>query len=282
MPKEIVHWSIAELIRLNLKEDSVLRKSIDENYSEYLIGSIAFDIPYYDFFSEKSEKLGSSLHGLGKDFAQTNYFRMLEFYGEELPSYVISFIAGNFCHAITDIVYHPVVDYYSGGDIKKHRQFETNLDLFYLGRGNLRCHSLSKILKFIKDKRKFRLMLSLFIYGNEKKAYKVSIMLLKYRIFQYIVRKKVFFYLFSFLNFVFKNKIDGILALFYGDFSHKTFKIFEYNLFFKGESISIEEIENKVLLAIKELFLSFEKATKEDLRIYFENFRFPPLDGKKD
>jgi len=50
MPKEIVHWTIAEIAKEKLKGESKLLNIIDNFYSEYLTGSIAFDIPYFDFF----------------------------------------------------------------------------------------------------------------------------------------------------------------------------------------------------------------------------------------
>ncbi len=221
MPKEIVHWRIAELAREKLREDGFLRKIINKYYSEYLIGSIAFDIPYYDFFSSDTEKIaeiGSKLHGHGLEFAQTHYNEILKYYGVPLPEYVLAFIAGSFCHAITDIFYHPVVIYHVKDSVKEHRQFETNLDLYYLGETET---SICKLLNRIKtEKKNFETLVSLFIFG--KYNARVSLILLKYKFLQFAIRKKCFYYIVKTLNFLLKNKFSDILPLFYKNFKKQS------------------------------------------------------------
>ncbi|MGC8771751.1 MAG: zinc dependent phospholipase C family protein [Brevinematia bacterium] len=285
MPKEIVHWAIAEIARQNLSENSLLKKAIDNHHSEYLIGSIAFDIPYYDFFARDSKemnKVGSRLHGINLKKAETHYVEIITYYGKNPPEYVWAFIAGSFCHAITDITFHPVVNSIAKDSIEKHRKIETELDLFYLDRVKLPSMSMSKILSRIRIKRNdFLTLLSLFIFGKNKNFNeKVSSILIKYKLFQYIIRKRFFHFLFNIINSMYKNRFKEFLPLFYKNFKKRNFQIFENPLV-----VSEKNLEKN---ATKEILKGFERLEKlikksdnfSEIKDFFKDFYFPPLTGE--
>ncbi len=269
MPKEIVHWTIAELSYRKLK-DGFLKSEIENHHSEFLIGAIAFDIPYYDF-SKKMTDIGCKLHGKDKKNAETHYDKLLGM--TEKPEGFWAFIAGTICHAITDINYHPFVFHYTLDVVEKHRELETNLDLFYLERVFFPHYSLSKLIKSIKmDRNVFYKILSTFIFGDEKQIKKVKINLIKYKIIQYMIRKKFFYTLLELL------KLNNIKSLCYGEFKKKDFPLFESSLEHPSKDgikkISLEEIEKKTISDILSYFKLIEQ--KKDLII-----TFPPLSGLK-
>ncbi|MEJ5283809.1 MAG: zinc dependent phospholipase C family protein [Brevinematia bacterium] len=269
MPKEIVHWSIAEIVRQKLK-DGFLKNEINNFYSEYIIGSIAFDIPYYDF-SKKMGELGSSLHGKNTKFANTNYEQIANHY-KNPPEGLFSFIAGTICHALTDINFHPVVFYYTNDEIDAHRKFETELDLFYLDKVNLPTYSLATLVKTVKSK-EFYNFLSLFIFGRIGEKRKLKTNMLKYSLFQYLIRKKWF------SNLLKLFRLNGILTLCYGDFKHKDYDFFKspltYRLKNEIKTIKLPEIEEKTVSDILTILNEIEK-TKD-----FSKIKFIPLSGEK-
>jgi len=291
MPKEIVHWTIAEIAKEKLKGESKLLNIIDNFYSEYLTGSIAFDIPYFDFFSSNMKEMieiGKNLHGIDKDFAQTNYEKMIDFYISDIPKGFWAFVAGTFCHALTDIYYHPVVAYYTKDSVKSHREFEVKLDLHYLNRTNLPGNgSLNKIIKGIMmKKRDFLTMLAMFIFGkNRELTKKVSDNLFKYRSVQFLIRQKWAYYLFGILNILSFGNLSDILALFYKDYQPKNFEIFENPLYFieNGElkQSYLSEIEIRTVDEILKYFNILENLISSnnliEIKKFFYNLRFPPL-----
>lgn len=269
MPKEIVHWSIAEIVRQKLK-DGFLKKDINDFYSEYIIGSIAFDIPYYDF-SKKMAELGSSLHGKNTKFANTNYEKIANHY-KNPPEGLFSFIAGTICHALTDINFHPIVFYYTNDKIDAHRKFETKLDLFYLDKVNLPTYSLATLIKTVKSK-EFYNFLSLFIFGRIEKKTKLKTNLLKYSLFQYLIRKKLFSDLLNLFH------LNHILTLCYEDFKHKEYDFFKNPLIYRSKTeikkINVSEIEDKTVSDIITILNQIER-TKD-----FSKIKFKPLSGEE-
>lgn len=270
MPKEIVHWSIAEIVREKLK-DGFLKNDINNFYSEYIIGSIAFDIPYYDF-SKKMSEIGSFLHGKNSKFANTNYEKIANHY-KNPPEGLFSFIAGTICHALTDINFHPIVFYYTNDEINAHRKLETELDLFYLGKVNLPTYSLEAFVKTVKSK-EFYNFLSLFIFGNTKEKTKLKINIFKYSLFQFLIRKKWFSNLLNLFH------LNAILTLCYGDFKHKEYDFFKNPLIYRTRNeikkTTLSEIEEKTVSDILTILNEIE--TKKD----FSKIKFKPLSGEEN
>ncbi|MCX7820952.1 MAG: zinc dependent phospholipase C family protein [Brevinematales bacterium] len=266
MPKEIVHWTIAELVRQKLK-DGLIKQEINNFYSEYLIGAIAFDIPYYDF-SKKMSELGSKLHGKDKRYAETNYDKIWNYY-QSIPPGLFSFVAGTICHALTDINYHPIVITYTNDIISKHRKFETELDLFYIGKIQLQTYSLKKLIDSTKSK-EFYQFLSLFLFGDSEHIVKVKSNLFKYSIFQYLIKKRFFFNLTKLLM------LTSINALCYKELKHKSFEIFENPLKYKEKNeILLPELEEKTISEILNTLYEIEKNKN------FSTLKFINLSNKK-
>lgn len=292
MPKEVVHWTIAELARREEKTGRLF-EIINNYYCEYLIGAVAFDIPYHDFLScetMKTAEIGKRLHGIDLEKAYTNYNKLFEFF-ENIPDSLWAFVAGTFCHALTDIVFHPFIIYISKNSVEEHRRIETMLDLFYIDRVKIYGNaSFKKMLKDIKtDRKAFIEFISLFIFGEAKNYIaKTSTLLCKYKIFQSMIKKKYWYSIMKFLNFVLGGRISSILALFYGDFKKKRFEIFEKPLpCLKNGKVSEVGLVDIEKMAISEILRHFQmmedlirNCDTENIIDFFKKFYFPPLTGE--
>ena len=152
MPKEITHWAIATTASKNVNYKRI-KCVIDENYTSFLAGAVAYDIPYYSRGKSSSilVKKADELHGVKTCNVWEPIINLLQNYSVDedgdIPNVILSFILGCISHVIIDSLYHPLIYYFTGNyydkDINKrnkavfeHRQFESQLDLYYLRKLN--------------------------------------------------------------------------------------------------------------------------------------------------
>ena len=143
MPKEITHWAIATTARKNVYYNRI-KCVIDENYASFLVGAVAYDIPYYSRgkSSRILTKKGDELHGVETCKVWEPIINLLQNYSVDedgdIPDFILAFILGCISHVIIDSRYHPLIYYFTGNyydeDIHirniavfEHRQFESHL-----------------------------------------------------------------------------------------------------------------------------------------------------------
>ncbi|MBP2627947.1 MAG: phospholipase nuclease [Firmicutes bacterium] len=152
MPKDITHWAIATIAKKSI-HDQQIRWVIDENYAMFLVGAVAYDIPYYSSakFSHILGNKANELHGVTSCNVWEPIIKLLQYYSVEKDSSVsgpiLSLVLGCITHVIIDSNFHPFIYYFTGNyydeDINKrnkavfkHRQLEAHLDLYYLDKLN--------------------------------------------------------------------------------------------------------------------------------------------------
>ena len=143
MPRELIHWTVFEKCREELKNAPKVSDLINANLEASLVGVMAHDAPYYyKFGGSEFEIVASHLHG--KEGNDT--FEPLRMLAEKIilePSndqdFLWAFLFGMLSHYATDIVMHPMIFYYTGNyhskDLEersraraRHRLFEVYLD----------------------------------------------------------------------------------------------------------------------------------------------------------
>ena len=114
MVYENTHLWAAEQIRSRIK-NSTIEETIGNNLDYYHLGAIFPDVLYYS----KDPKISEAAHFLhGKAGAPTNVFifDVLDQIRDTLDKKNLTFICGFLTHCAMDIVFHPVVFYFSGYD----------------------------------------------------------------------------------------------------------------------------------------------------------------------
>lgn len=162
MPKEIVHWLIAEQTA-SLLRGTPLEKDVMANPECLRFGAVFPDILYYlagDSTFSRIGGLADVLHGnRGEDTYQ--FLRVLSAMTEtsEKPNPLTAFWIGVASHLQADIVFHPLIYYLTGNyhderpdkrslAIQRHRRLETVLDMYFIrGKtaGELREYTLRRI-----------------------------------------------------------------------------------------------------------------------------------------
>lgn len=153
MPKDITHWAIATIVKTNM-QDKNIERVVNENYAAFLIGAVAYDIPYFSIgkYSRIFTNKANELHGLETCNTWEPLINLINKYysldeNGELSDLILSFVLGCITHIITDSRYHPFIYYFSGNpydrDVNKknkavfeHRKLEAHLDLYYLKKLN--------------------------------------------------------------------------------------------------------------------------------------------------
>jgi hypothetical protein len=146
MPKELSHWILAERTWTLLK-DGPVREAINAHPHFYYLGAIIYDSPFYALGigdAQEFARVAGKLHGVTGDDTFEPFRRMIDRYGEDVSAEAMSFIAGTYTHYWGDVIFHPVVNYYSGKydakhpakrreAQKRHRAFEAFMDIFFSG-----------------------------------------------------------------------------------------------------------------------------------------------------
>jgi len=146
MPKEIVHWLIAEQ-SASLLTESLLKNDIAENPACLRFGAVFPDVLFY--LAGKSSfvrfsRLADILHGTGGE----DTYRFLRLMQEQTTTArasgpMTAFWIGVAAHIRTDIVFHPFVYYFTGNyhdrnpagrslAIQRHRRLEVLLDMYFI------------------------------------------------------------------------------------------------------------------------------------------------------
>ncbi len=146
MPKELTHWITAERTVDHVLDGPVKRAIIDLPHMYYL-GAVIYDSPFYANATGKSEKyakIADLLHGVDGGDTFAPYRAFFSHYPQKPSPEALSFISGAFTHYSLDVVFHPIVNYFSGkyfaddpntraDSQTRHRQFEGLLDLYMYG-----------------------------------------------------------------------------------------------------------------------------------------------------
>lgn len=168
MPRELLHWSVIHEV---ISDKTITDIFEDEtNYYLALLGGMAHDCClFHGYGSGSLVKLGQQLHGCNGEDTHTPLINILQYAFEaknvEDKNAIFAFVFGMFAHAITDIVFHPLVfyltgDYYNPDDEKrfiarlKHFEFESQLDVWTRKKGlaNPVPKKLETIINKIGDK----------------------------------------------------------------------------------------------------------------------------------
>ena len=162
MPKEIVHWLIAEQTACLLR-GTPLEKIVAANPECLRFGAIFPDVLFYLVGKRSSRRigrLGDILHGTGGEDTYRLLRSLLEITEtSEASGPLTAFWIGVASHLQADIVFHPLIYYLTGNyhdecpekrtlAIQRHRRLEVMLDMYFTREktpGQLRAYSLSRI-----------------------------------------------------------------------------------------------------------------------------------------
>lgn len=148
MPKDKTHWILAAEIRNRLGDEHV-KKLISNNYASFLVGAIAYDIPFFgrSEYSHALTEKANELHGVKTCDVWEPIIKLLQSYvmfktTDDCRETVIAFALGCITHIIIDSQFHPFIYFFTGyydadsnkrnQAIFKHREIEAHLDLYYL------------------------------------------------------------------------------------------------------------------------------------------------------
>ncbi|CQR72105.1 hypothetical protein SOV_19940 [Sporomusa ovata DSM 2662] len=143
MPKDKTHWILAAEISNRLRDEHI-KRVISNNYASFLVGAIAYDIPFFGRgkYSHVLTEKANELHGVKTCDVWEPIIKLLESYGDDCRETVIAFAVGCITHIIIDSQFHPFIYFFTGyyeadGNkrnhaIVKHREIEAHLDLYYL------------------------------------------------------------------------------------------------------------------------------------------------------
>lgn len=293
MPREKLHWSVLEEAKNRLKEDSSVKEILSSNKSASMIGAMAHDAPYYYKLGKSpQEKVGAFLHGSFENDTFLPLRKLAKDIFEQGPKaskeqldVQWAFLLGMCSHFATDIVFHPLVywwtgDYYHKNEKerldarRKHRLFEVYLDEYISSKKALSILSLRKELGA-----DFELIISLLDRNILLKHFpEIHEDILESELdknfwhgaINYLGAGQAAFTnkpvgaLFRALKIVFSSKLPEIEAL----FSYKRFSpesIFSRPLYFKnpvsGEerTLSIEDLREEAIEETVSIYEDFEK-----------------------
>ncbi len=146
MPKEITHWITAERIR-DLIEHGSIKEAIDRHPHFYYLGAVVFDSPFYAYGVRNAlrfTEIASRLHGVDRGDTFDPFRSFFSSYPAKPPDEALSFISGALTHYSLDVIFHPMVNYFSGKYASsdparrtraqtRHRTFEGLMDLYFSG-----------------------------------------------------------------------------------------------------------------------------------------------------
>jgi hypothetical protein len=138
MPKELIHWILADRALDGLKKESRLRGLILTHRDCYLGGAVLPDTLLHLFrgpCAAQALELAARFHDTaGNSFAPL--IRAEQRRPDSLPPALMACLLGVVTHMVADIVFHPFVYSQSGSnDIGLHYRCETDMDVHFLQNG---------------------------------------------------------------------------------------------------------------------------------------------------
>lgn len=148
MPREVVHWTVLSKAagKLHEMEASNIAQVLLRYRGAAFLGAMSHDVPYYYHGGGHSfEEVASVLHGTyGNDtFEPLRVLarKVAESTEKDRREMLSSFLMGMLSHAVTDIIFHPMVFYFTGDYYDanterrhlaqaRHRLLETYLDSY--------------------------------------------------------------------------------------------------------------------------------------------------------
>ncbi|CCH50590.1 zinc dependent phospholipase C family protein [Pseudodesulfovibrio piezophilus] len=142
MPKELIHFSIAELTAARL-EDSQYAACIAQEPNGLLLGSIFHDALFYAVMpgGKRLEALSHQLHGVdGQDTFHIVTMQLQQIQSVKSTALPISVLVGMVSHLFADTIMHPFVWYFTGNYYdqspssksiarQRHRALESLMDM---------------------------------------------------------------------------------------------------------------------------------------------------------
>lgn len=155
MPREITHWKVAEETAKKLK-NTIYEKALLENRNCLMIGAVFHDCMYYSLKKTQYSIWADPdiLHGVnGED--TYHIIRCILNYclsQKEGRLSVMAFLVGIISHIHADIIFHPLVNYFSGNyyssdkkirtlSIQNYRRLETLIDMFF-------CQNIEEVKRY--------------------------------------------------------------------------------------------------------------------------------------
>lgn len=149
MPKEYLHWIIADQARQSLPAGN-LRSILDRNSSTLLLGAVSPDTPFHTMWGKGMKFLAKNrewAHGDGNP----NTFGFISRLFQQNPpplsaetEQIWTFAAGAACHICADTVLHPMVYHFCGsrekGSTARHFRFESVMDQLFMKSGRYSVH----------------------------------------------------------------------------------------------------------------------------------------------
>ncbi|MGA1868434.1 MAG: zinc dependent phospholipase C family protein [bacterium] len=227
MPKEYLHWALAERAAQRLKKESHLKAIITQYTHIYLAGAVIFDTPLYFIFGQDSQSFQEISLPLHEN--NTNSFapliRLLREQQEALKEAMWALIAGIITHIIADAQFHPMIFYFSGVStnenkqraLVRHRTIETALDIACLTRyAHLNSLLFGNIIKHKEiDTPAFYWLLSLVYDIPLNQAPLIGKAITQHCFIQKLFKKKWLQVLSQALNYLPGIHFDEIIPLFY-------------------------------------------------------------------
>ena len=228
MPKEITHWTMAELALRKLPTGP-LTELLSAHHHLYYLGAVNFDTPYYltnGPWADTMQEAGVRLH-------DHNPFPRLRLMLENTPApnhgALTVFLCGLITHIITDAVFHPPVFYFCGDANSpdpgiadaagyRHHLFETHLDLYlydYMPLINFRYMDNSYRHKEISDDLYTRLLSWLYFAKESANLEGIGAALTAHRRLQKRFFNPLFLALSHLINVVTINRYREKTAIFY-------------------------------------------------------------------
>ncbi|MBN2440120.1 MAG: zinc dependent phospholipase C family protein [Spirochaetales bacterium] len=300
MPKEYVHWAIAEKIFSQSPEK--IKDIIVKNKHLYYLGAVAPDTPYYYLWGDKKDKFREAadrLHGRYEKNTFAFLPKMIEKYKNDLTDDVLAFLLGVMTHVFTDSTMHPIIFHLCGDPENenpeinryahvRHRVFEASLDLKYKKEFPLVNKGKYKISYSLLGKKKsfFIRLLGDYLFednqGNEKEVKRnVSI----YSNIQNLFTNKFLYNVLTLLNRIKKGGYSDIIALFYFSRSNHPFASlkdefsFQHPVTGEKQTTSIYRLEEKAVSGCIKTFALFKDALdKNNLGDFVRTLRGPHLD----
>lgn len=200
MPKEISHWTLAAGMAEKLPAKSLFGAAVHEYPHLFLYGAVAPDTPYTYVTGPHNEwfqKLSGQFHTVDHT-ALMPIFRILESSrGKERE--ILAFAAGMVCHVISDTVFHPLVEYFTGhverhkGAITRHHLFETALDYYFWKHSdNLSRVSLPRIFQKLEipKSRLIDYLKTMFSIHQDKRSRVVTLAVISHAVLHGLFRSR--------------------------------------------------------------------------------------------
>lgn len=299
MPKDITHWAIATSALKNVPSKRI-KGVINDNYAAFLMGAVAYDIPYYSC-GKYSGILAQKADELHCDKVWEPIINLIRGSADEangIPDVLLSFVLGCISHIIIDSSYHPYIYYFTGNyydkdidkrnkAIAKHRQIESHLDLYYLQKLHYAGPTSAKYIFSQLPGSIISEFLSLLYFRNhaDKHMEIAKDCLHTYIKVQYLFNNTMVKCLLKLMGIV-NTEMRKLSALFYPKtLAPDYYRLFEncrqYRHPSSGELItaSLDTIYNKCIIDLIALFLKFDccKTQKEYVEV-IHNFSLISLE----